>query len=67
MRNEKQFRDGDLSTHEAFIASQRSPLLWKIVEALAGRLRPQPDLQAQDPEQGSAAGLHSIYQSVRLR
>ena len=66
MKIEKHYRDGDLSTHEAFIASQPTPLIWKIIESLASRLRPQSDTQAQDLEQ-ARSGSPSIYKSVRLR
>ena len=67
MGNEKHYHDGDMSTHEAFIASQRVPLIWKILESLARRNRTAPKQAAIDPEQARAVGSTTIYKSVRLR
>ena len=67
MGNEKHYRDGDMSTHEAFIASQRAPLIWKILESLARRGRTASKQAAIDPEQARAVGSTTIYKSVRLR
>ncbi len=66
MLNDKHYQDGGLDTHAAFIAAQPTPLIWKIIEALTSRLRPQPAAQAQESEQAHA-GSASIYKSVRLR
>lgn len=67
MGNEKHYRDGDMSTHEAFIASQRVPLIWKILESLARRSRTAPYRADMDPEQLRAVASTTIYKSVRLR
>lgn len=67
MLHEKSYQDGDLSTHEAFLASQRTPLIWQIIEKLSVRLRPQSRVETLDADQDRATGTPSIYKSVRLR
>ena len=67
MGNEKHYRDGDMSTHEAFIASQRTPLIWKILDAMARRAHRASGQAGMDSEQARAVGSTTIYKSVRLR
>lgn len=67
MLNEKHYQDGDMSTHEAFIASQRTPFIWQIIEKLSGRLRLQSRDESLGSEQAHKPGTPSIYKSVRLR
>lgn len=60
MLDEKFYQDGDLDARRA------TPLIWKMIEALSSRLRPQPAAPAPEMEQ-ARAGSPSIYKSARLR
>lgn len=67
MSTEKHYLDGDLDTHEAFLASQRTPLIWQIIERLSSHLRRKPGSDTLEPDLSHSPGSPSIYKSVRLR